>query len=85
MISPYMPTLTSRILGQLNLPEDTAQLSDELIKGTAAPQVSRSPVYEGKRCSFWCLFVIFVAILWFVSSQPYAAGYVVNRVVCRRA
>jgi methionyl-tRNA synthetase len=41
MISPYMPTLTSRILAQLNMPEEAAQLTDDLVKAAAAPQVSR--------------------------------------------
>jgi methionyl-tRNA synthetase len=39
MISPYMPSLTARILAQLDLPEEAAQLTDELIKGAATPQV----------------------------------------------
>lgn len=39
MISPYMPTLTSRIMAQLNLQDDDAQLTDELIQAAATPQV----------------------------------------------
>jgi methionyl-tRNA synthetase len=39
MISPYMPTLTSRILSQLGLPDDAAELTDDLIKAAATPQV----------------------------------------------
>ncbi len=39
MISPYMPSLTSRIMAQLNMPEDAAQLTDDLIKAAATPQV----------------------------------------------
>jgi len=42
LISPYMPTLTARILAQLNLPEDAAALSDDLIKGAAIPQVGHA-------------------------------------------
>lgn len=39
MISPYMPSLTAAIMAQLDLPEEAAQLTDELIKGAATPQV----------------------------------------------
>jgi methionyl-tRNA synthetase len=39
MISPYMPTLTSRIMAQLNLQDDDAQLTDQLIQAAATPQV----------------------------------------------
>lgn len=44
MISPYMPTLTARIMAQLGLPEEAAQLSDELIKTAATPQVGQGGV-----------------------------------------
>lgn len=49
MISPYMPSLTARIMAQLDLPEDAAQLTDELIKGAATPQVCVGGGGRGKR------------------------------------
>lgn len=38
LISPYMPTLTAKILEQLNLPAAAANLTDDLAAAAAAPQ-----------------------------------------------
>jgi methionyl-tRNA synthetase len=38
LISPYMPTLTARILEQLALPASAANLTDELAAAAAKPQ-----------------------------------------------
>lgn len=38
LISPYMPTLTDKILAQLNLPPEAAQLTDALVAGSSQPQ-----------------------------------------------
>lgn len=49
MISPYMPSLTARIMAQLGLPEEAAQLSGELIKTAATPQVRTCAVLISER------------------------------------
>jgi methionyl-tRNA synthetase len=38
LISPYMPTLTAKILEQLALPPSAANLTDELVAAAAKPQ-----------------------------------------------
>ncbi|KAI8463720.1 MAG: tRNA synthetases class I (M)-domain-containing protein [Monoraphidium minutum] len=37
LVGPYMPTLTDKMLAQLNLPQDAALLTDALLAGAKAP------------------------------------------------
>jgi methionyl-tRNA synthetase len=46
LLEPYMPSLTAKILQQLNLPPSAAQLTDELVSLSATPHLLVAPGHQ---------------------------------------